>query len=192
MMSGTDFPRAFSSCSLVGLFGEADIGFGYNMAMSRAIPASLRPATNQDREAVVSLVTTILQEYGLTTEPCNTDSDLRDLEFHYNNRGGRFDVLENDQGQIIGCVGLYPVDTHSVALRKMYLRKDVRGRGLGKKLLDHAVKSAKQMGYKRVTLETATVLKEAIKLYTKYGFEPFVAQHLARRCDQAFVLELDA
>jgi putative acetyltransferase len=164
----------------------------YNTPMSKTIPASLRPATNDDRDAVASLVSTVLQEYGLKTEPCSTDSDLADLEFHYNNRGGRFDVLETDTHEIVGCVGLYPVDTHSVELRKMYLRKDVRGKGLGKKLLDHAVTSAKQMGYKRVTLETSGVLKEAIKLYTKYGFEPFVAQHLARRCDQAFVLELDA
>jgi putative acetyltransferase len=100
-------------------------------------------------------------------------------------------VLEDSEGRIVGCIGLYPVDTHCVELRKMYLRKEARGKGLGKKLLDHAVKSAREMGYKRVTLETAAVLKEAIKLYTKYGFEPFVAQHLATRCDQAFVLELD-
>jgi putative acetyltransferase len=159
--------------------------------MAKAVPATLRPATNQDREAITSLAQTVLQEYGLKSEPCSTDLDLADLEFHYHNRGGRFDVLENPEGQILGCVGLYPVDTHCVELRKMYLRKDARGKGLGKKLLDHAVKSAKDMGYKRVTLETAGVLKEAIKLYTKYGFQPFVAQHLARRCDQAFVLELD-
>jgi GNAT superfamily N-acetyltransferase len=159
--------------------------------MTKVATANLRPATNQDREAVASLVTTVLQEYGLKTDPCSTDQDLSDLEFHYQRRGGRFDVLENDRGEVVGCVGLYPIDTHCVELRKMYLRKDARGKGLGKKLLDHAVKSAKEMGYKRVTLETAAVLKEAIKLYTKYGFEPFVAQHLARRCDQAFVLELD-
>lgn len=136
-------------------------------------------------------MSTVLQEYGLTHEPCGTDKDLADLDYHYKGRGGRFDVLENEAGEIVGCVGLYPVDTHCIELRKMYLRKDSRGKGLGKKLLDHAVKSAKEMGYKRLTLETAGVLKEAIKLYTKYGFQPFVAQHLARRCDQAFVLDLD-
>jgi len=159
--------------------------------MSKAASVTLRPARNEDREAVASLVTSVLEEYGLKSDPCHTDTDLKDLEFHYHARGGRFDVLENSAGQIIGCVGLYPLDTHSVELRKMCLRKDARRKGLGKKLLDHAVTSAKKMGYKRVTLETAAVLTEAIKLYTKYGFEPFVAQHLATRCDQAFVLELD-
>src|SRR5690242_18803120 len=163
----------------------------YNTGMSKTMPANLRPATNGDRQAVASLVTTVLQEYGLKNEPCGVDADVEDLEFHYTNRGGRFDVLENDNREIIGCVGLYPVDTHCIELRKMYLRKDARGKGFGKKLLDHAVKSAREMGYKRVTLETAAVLKEAIKLYTKYGFAPFVAQHLAKRCDQAFILDLD-
>src|SRR5690554_1095176 len=101
--------------------------------MSKTASAILRPATNHDREAVASLVKNVLQEYGLKNEPCSTDQDLADLEFHYHNRGGRFDVLENADGQIVGCVGLYPVDTHCIELRKMYLRKEVRGKGLGKK-----------------------------------------------------------
>ncbi len=159
--------------------------------MSRTIPATLRAATNDDCPAIASLVHTVLAEYGLNHEPSGADGDLGDVEFFYAKRGGRFDVLENDRGEIIGCVGLYPVDTHSIELRKMYLRQDARGRGLGKKLLDHAVKTARELGYKRITLETASVLKEAIKLYTKYGFAPFVAQHLVQRCDQAFVLELE-
>ena len=159
--------------------------------MSKVATSNLRPARNEDRDAVRSLVSGVLQEYGLRSEPCSTDADLSDLEFHYHQRGGRFDVLENASGEVIGCVGLYPIDTHCIELRKMYLRKDARGKGLGKKLLDHAVASAREMGFKRVTLETSAVLKEAIKLYTKYGFQPFVAQHLARRCDQAFVLDLE-
>jgi putative acetyltransferase len=151
----------------------------------------LRPATNADRQQVESLVFGVLQEYGLAPAPASTDKDLADLEFHYLSRGGIFDVMEDASGQIIGSVGLYPIDTHCVELRKMYLKREVRRKGLGKKLLEHALKCARDKGYKRVTLETPGALKEAIRLYERFGFRPFAAQHLATRCDGAFVLDLD-
>ena len=47
----------------------------------------------------------------------------------------------------------------------MYLHKSQRGRGLGKFLLDSALAQARELGFTRVTLETASVLKEAIALY---------------------------
>jgi len=75
-------------------------------------------------------------------------------------------------------------------LRKMYLRRDHRGKGLGKRLLEHALAEARRLGFKRVTLETASVLKEAIRLYESYGFQPYVPTHLSCRCDQAYLLEL--
>ncbi len=46
------------------------------------------------------------------------------------------------------------------------------------------------MGFKTMTLETATVLKEAIALYRSYGFKPYESTHLCWRCDQAYALEL--
>jgi len=41
-----------------------------------------------------------------------------------------------------------------------------------------------------VTLETASVLTEAIGLYRSYGFVEYQPDHLSSRCDQAFVLQL--
>jgi len=75
-------------------------------------------------------------------------------------------------------------------LRKMYLRRDYRGQGLGKRLLEHALAEARRLGFKTVTLETASVLKEAIRLYETYGFKPYAPSHLSRRCDQAYELRL--
>ena len=72
-------------------------------------------------------------------------------------------------------------------LRKMYLHPEERGKGIGKRLLEHALFKAKELGFKKVMLETASELKEAIGLYRKYGFEPFEAEHLSTRCDQAFI-----
>ncbi|MEO8428903.1 MAG: GNAT family N-acetyltransferase [Verrucomicrobiota bacterium] len=150
----------------------------------------LRRATNQDREKISALVFEVLQEYGLSPDPCRTDADLADIERHYHIRGGIFDVLIAGDGQVVGSVGLYPVNDSTCELRKMYLRSSLRGKGLGRHLLEHALKRAKQLGFSRVTLETASVLKEAIALYQSYGFRPYAPDHLAGRCDQAHFLDL--
>lgn len=86
----------------------------------------------------------------------------------------------------MGCYGLFHVDQETCELRKMYLDPTCRGKGYGKMLLEDALQAASRLGYRIVSLETASVLKEAIALYRKYGFEPYDANHLSPRCDQAY------
>ncbi|MBM4029701.1 MAG: GNAT family N-acetyltransferase [Planctomycetes bacterium] len=150
----------------------------------------LRPATNADRQQITTLVYTVLGEYGLTPDPQYTDADLKDIEQSYRQRGGVFYVLETEDGAIIGSYGLYPMQPGMCELRKMYLRRDYRGRGYGRQMLEEALAQARQLGLGRITLETASVLKEAIRLYESYGFRPYRPDHLSRRCDQAYVLDL--
>ncbi|MHC4119108.1 MAG: GNAT family N-acetyltransferase [Planctomycetota bacterium] len=150
----------------------------------------LRRASNKDREQVTSLVYGVLKEYGLKPDPQATDADLGDIERSYFERGGTFCVLEDKDGSIIGAYGLYPTEDRTCELRKMYLHSAHRGKKLGKFLLDSALAQARQMGFRTVTLETASVLKEAIALYESYGFVEYEPDHMSSRCDQAYFLEL--
>lgn len=152
----------------------------------------IRPATNADCAEVRALIFAVLNEYDLEPAPKTTDKDLYDLEGFY--AGGAFDVLETADGEIIGTVGLAPMNRDgggAVELRKMYLKTSARGRGLGKRLLKHAIETAKALGFSRMELQTARVLEEAIGLYEKFGFAPSDQAALERRCDKALVLELD-
>ena len=149
----------------------------------------LRTATNDDSGLIRSLVFKVLNEYNLKSSPTITDSDLKNIEESYFDRGGLFEVLILDN-KIVGCVGLYPNSDKEVELRKMYFEKSIRGKGIGKKLLEHCIAKAAELGFKTITLETASVLVEAISLYKKYGFKEFYPQHLSTRCDQAFILKI--
>lgn len=149
----------------------------------------VRSATNKDCEAVQKLVFGILHEYGLEPEIEGIDKDLTDIESHYINRGGVFELLENSQGSLFGTVGLYPVDQDRIELRKMYFLPEIRGMGLGKVTLRRMIETAKEKGYSQIVLETVGVLKEAVGLYKKFGFIESEGKH-APRCDKSFYLEL--
>lgn len=149
-----------------------------------------RPATNGDAEAVHALVFGILREFGFTPDPAGTDADLADLEVAYQRPGGAFDVLIDAGGRIVGTVGLFPLTDSRCELRKMYLLPDLRGRGLGGKLLRHAVARARELGFKRIELETATVLETARRMYESFGFRPFTPCQMPSRCDRAYYLDL--
>jgi putative acetyltransferase len=158
--------------------------------MGKTAWPKLRPATNSDCVHIVQLVYGVLREYNLKPDPASTDADLRDIESSYFQHGGIFLVLEAKDGTIVGAYGLYPLEEHTCELRKMYLHQAYRGRGLGRLLLEDALAKATELGFRKMVLETASVLKEAIALYKSYGFVEYPPKHLSSRCDQAYVLEL--
>lgn len=152
----------------------------------------LRPATNKDTAAVQTLVFGVLEEHGLRADPEHTDADLCDIEANYSSVGGRFDVLMDPEGGIIGTVALFRVSSTTCELRKMYLVRAERGKGLGRLLLEHAIQRAVELGFNRIVLETASALGEAISLYEKRGFCRYYPSHMAARCDAAYYLDLSA
>src|SRR4051812_5676932 len=164
-MSGMVLPSAARHCWRVGFHGSVG-------SFRIVLPMRIRPATNRDREAITNVVFSVLQEYGLRPDPATTDADLADIEGNYASRGGSFDVVEDEAPThaIIGCVGLFRVEASTCELRKMYLLREHRGRGIGSELLRHAIDSARRLGFSRMTLETASVLTEAIALYKRHGF----------------------
>jgi putative acetyltransferase len=153
-------------------------------------PVTLRPATSRDTPAVRALVFGILAEFGFTPDPAGTDADLEDLELSYSRRGGTFEVAVGPNGELLGCVGLYPLEMETVELRKMYLRADARGLGLGRRLLAHALDVAHDRGYGTVVLQTASVLERAVSMYRRAGFEPYQPEVWVPRCDIALRLRL--
>jgi len=150
----------------------------------------LRAGRKGDRAGIRALVYGVLADYGLQPDPEHTDRDLEDIEETYLKAGGVFYVLENNEGEIVGTLGLCRIDERTCELRKMYLAKTYRGHGWGKKLMEKALAEARRLGFQKMILETASVLTEAIQLYRRYGFTPYESKHLSSRCDQAYGLHL--
>ena len=146
---------------------------------------NIREARNSDAENIKSVVFNVLKEYGLAPDPGSTDKDLDDIENYYLANGGYFGVIEQNN-KIVATVGIYKLNEKTCELRKMYALPNQRGNGLGKKLMEFSLNKAKELGFNRMVLETASPLVEAIALYKKYGFTEYSPEHLSARCDQAF------
>jgi putative acetyltransferase len=168
------------------------VSLKYQLGVTQSFPTlSCRKATNADGPQVEQLVFSVLGEYGLAPEPEGVDRDLRDLEGFYLARGGWFGVWVDEAGTIFGSAGLGRVDERTCELRKMYLHASKRGKGQGRAMLERALAEAKRLGFQRVILETATVLKEAVQLYERYGFRKTEPEgHCAKRCDLVMVRDL--
>jgi putative acetyltransferase len=152
---------------------------------------SLREASNADIPSIKKVVFGVLEEYALKGSETGKDLDLSDVENNYLSNNGYFGVaVELVTGRIVGTFGLYRIDASSCELRKMYVLKSARGKGLGDFIVKFAIQKAKDLGYSRMMLETISPLKEAISLYKKHGFKEIPPKELSDRVDQAFELKL--
>jgi putative acetyltransferase len=150
----------------------------------------IREATEADHAAIHSLVSETLAEFNFPVEAEGIDADLAGVPGTYHSRGGVFRVVEDDNGVVVGCAGLYPMSNNSVELRKMYFRPEIRGKGMGRKLLDDLIGEAQRRKFDRIELETASNLTTAIALYQRAGFVETEGPKHSCRCDRTFALQL--
>jgi putative acetyltransferase len=70
----------------------------------------------------------------------------------------------------VGCVALIPMRDGVYELSKMAVSPHLRGRGIGRRLLQHALVQAKCLGANSLFLGSNTRLKDAVHLYESVGF----------------------
>ena len=110
----------------------------------------IRKATNRDSDEIISLISTVYDEYGEIMFTDGADKYLLDIRENYLLSGGDFIVLENKMVEIIGTHATLPKDISNrlITFRSLYLKKSCRGKGAGKKLMDWAVKWAIDQHFK--------------------------------------------
>lgn len=107
----------------------------------------------------------------------NFEAELQQLDRQYGlPEGGLILVLETETGLHVGCVGVRKLENHIGELKRMYIRDAHRGKGIGKVLIDKALRLSRELGYTRLRLDTIGTMKAAIALYQQAGFyeiEPY-------------------
>ncbi len=85
-------------------------------------------------------------------------------------KGGRILMVE-ERGTAMGCVALIPMGDGVVELSKMAVSPEMRGRGVGRRLLLRGIAEARSMGMRRIFLGSNTKLADAVHLYESAGFQ---------------------
>jgi putative acetyltransferase len=119
----------------------------------------------------------------------NFDRELAGLPGDYAPPGGRL-LLAEWEGQLAGCVALHALDPGICEMKRLYLRSQFRGKGLGRLLADHVIAEARQIGYETMRLDTIEpVMKDAVAMYRRLGFKE-IAPYRANPIAGALYMEL--
>ena len=95
--------------------------------------------------------------------------ELEGLRERYKAPSGAM-FLAGDGSKPAGCVAMRQVDADTAEMKRMYVREDYRGRGLGRDLATAMINAALHAGYKRIRLDVHVSRLPAIHLYQSLGF----------------------
>ena len=112
----------------------------------------------------------------------NFDEELASLPGCYAPPHGCLLLVEYE-GQLAACVALHKLDSTICEMKRLYLRPQFRGKGLGRTLAERIIAEARQIGYRHMRLDTVEpIMKDAVAMYRKLGFkeiDPYCSNPIA-------------
>lgn len=135
---------------------------------------TIRPIEQADNPHLAIIVRTTLAEFGANHPGTVYYDPTTDALYELFRENGSAYFVASDEEGIVGGAGIFPsngLPEDTCELVKMYLLPRARGKGLGKILIEKALRFSKENNYKNVYIETMPELKQAMKVYEKLGFE---------------------
>ncbi|MDJ0821607.1 MAG: GNAT family N-acetyltransferase [Paracoccaceae bacterium] len=83
---------------------------------------------------------------------------------------GRLVMARDEVGSLVGLVLLKKLGKGAGEIKRLYVVPEARGQGVGHKLIGTLLQEARQIGYDRLFLDTATYMPSAHRLYRSFGF----------------------
>lgn len=99
----------------------------------------------------------------------NFDKEMADLPAMYNKHDGGFFLAYLD-GIPVGIAGVRRFSAADAEVKRMFVRDEAKGMGIGKLLLRKCIETSKDLNYNSIKLDTADFMNAAIKLYSDHGF----------------------
>ena len=133
-----------------------------------------------ESEAHINQTRELFREYEawLNLDLCfqNFEKELAELPGAYTPPTGRL-LLAFENEELAGCVALRKMSDEVCEMKRLFLRPQFHGRGLGRELAERIIDEARTIGYQRMRLDTLSEqMGSAIKLYGALGFieiEPY-------------------
>jgi putative acetyltransferase len=123
---------------------------------------------------MAKIIRKVMTEYGAAGAGFAIhDAEVDAMSEAYRGKKAKYFVVTRG-ATVLGGGGFAPLkggDGDTCELRKMYFLPELRGLGLGRRLLLHVLEQAKSAGFKTCYLETLTSMKEARAMYESAGFQ---------------------
>ena len=130
----------------------------------------IRPGDAAEWEQVRELFREYWSAFGFS--PCfqNFESEVAGLPGAYASPGGTLALAMID-GSTAGCVALRRFDAGRAEAKRLYVRPQFRGQGVGRTLLSWVIAEARSMGYQEIVGDTVPQMTVALEMYDRLGFE---------------------
>lgn len=152
---------------------------------------------NRYKEEVINLILHVQNvEYGVGIS-AEEQPDILDIQSNYINDGGNFWVALNDNGEVVGSIGLQKKTNEVAVLKKFFVYKDYRGKefGIGKGLYQALLDFANKQGFLKVILDTPSKATRSHSFYKKVGFKKIDKEDLPIQYDypdrNSLIFQLD-
>ncbi|MGE5236088.1 MAG: N-acetyltransferase family protein [Acidobacteriota bacterium] len=122
----------------------------------------VRPATERDGKAVRDLARRGRRETLAGVRPAEPGESGED--------GSTVWVVEAGRGEIVGCCAIRPASAAEWEVATLYLTPEWRGFGLGRALLEQAVRAVRQQGALALLLPVSAEAEVAVGLARQLGF----------------------
>ena len=144
--------------------------------------------------AEIELARRLFREYSASLEIdlCfqNFEKELAELPGDYAAPSGRL-LFAYHNGALAGCIALRKIGEGICEMKRLFVRDQFRGKGLGRSLIDAIISEAKLIGYQRMRLDTLPPkMNDAIALYRSYGFKE-ISAYYDNPVPDAIFMELD-
>jgi RimJ/RimL family protein N-acetyltransferase len=122
-----------------------------------------------DAAGVIALIGRVFAEYGFVYDPAVEVADLLRFRAHYEPPRGAFFVVRRG-GLIVGSVGVERLEADTAELHRLYLDAELRGRRLGRALVEAVLDWCRAQDIPRIILWSDTRFERAHRLYARMGF----------------------
>jgi putative acetyltransferase len=127
------------------------------------------PASSAEAPEVIALLARIWEEYDFIWAPEIEFPDLFSFDAHYAPPAGAFWVVRED-GRVVGSIGVERVDATTAEIHRLYLDVHLRGRGIGRALVETALAWCRENAVGRLVLWSDTRFEASHRLYQRMGF----------------------